>query len=467
MKRLYLRIYLIVIASLALFALLAGLAWVLFAGPDDESRGKAILAEAVAELVPGNESAIHNQAVLERWHRRLNVAIALFDGQGVLVAQAGSVAGDPRPADFKREDGRYRGRWNSLWLALPDGRFIGARALDGRHFWAGGESEPGPGEGPAGLLGFLVLIGVAVALAAWWPARQMTRRLESLQRTVDAFGAGDLQARAQIRGRDEIAKLAAHFNESAERTSALLRSQRSLLANASHELRSPLARIRIAVELSGKRTLSADERIPIQQELQRNVTELDELVEEVLTASRLDAADAATRVRDPVDLTGLVAEECARLDIEPDLERLEIVGDARLLRRLIRNLLENARRYGGEPQDIAVTLIGRRDAAARDGPARDRAAGDRVKARGRLSRPSGSGIALAVCDRGPGVPPEERERIFEPFYRARGASEESGGVGLGLSLVRQIAQHHGGQVRCFERTGGGSCFEVLLPAQQV
>ncbi|MEO8409909.1 MAG: HAMP domain-containing sensor histidine kinase [Propionivibrio sp.] len=451
MKRLYLRIYLIVIASLALFALLAALGWILFVGSDDESEGKAVLAEVVAELVPRQESAGYNQAVLERWHQRLSVALALFDRQGQLIAQAGAVAGDARPADFKRDDQRYRGRWHALWLPLPDGRFIGARALDGRHAWPGNGPGSGPIQGLAGLLGFLALIGVAVALAAWWPARQMTRRLESLQQSVDAFGAGDLQARAPIRGRDEIARLAAHFNESAERIGALLRSQRSLLANASHELRSPLARIRMAVELSGKRTLPADERSRIQQELQRNVAELDELVEEVLTSSRLDAADATTRVRDRIDLTGLVAEECARLNIEPDLDALEIVGDARLLRRLIRNLLENACRHGGRPQAIAVTLVGQRDGAA----------GDKAKAHNRQSH---SGIVLAVCDHGPGVPAEERERIFEPFYRARGASEKTGGVGLGLSLVRQIAQHHGGQARCLERTGGGSCFEVWLPA---
>ena len=437
MKRLYLRIYLIVIASLALFAVLAGLGWVLFAGPGYESGGKAILSDVVAELVPPEAPDARNQAMLERWHKRLNVAIALFDRQGAVVAQAGSVAGDLSAADFERDEARHRGRWNSMWLALPDGRFIGARALDGRHFWSQFGSGSGhgssPEEGPAGLLGFLAFIGVAVALVAWWPARQMTRRLESLQRSVDAFGAGDLQARARVGGCDEIAKLAAHFNESAGRIGALLRSQRSLLANASHELRSPLARIRMAVELSGKRTLSADQRSQIQQELQRNVAELDELVEEVLTASRLDAADSAMRVRDAVDLTGLVAEECARLDIEPDLARLEFVGDARLLRRLIRNLLENACRYGGRPQDIAVSLARQRD------------------------------IVFSVCDRGPGVPADERERIFEPFYRARGASEEAGGVGLGLSLVRQIARHHGGQARCLERTGGGSCFEVRLP----
>ena len=101
---------------------------------------------------------------------------------------------------------------------------------------------------------------------------------------------------------------------------------------------------------------------------------------------------------------------------------------------MIRNLLENARRHGGgTPIDVAV-------------------------------KRAGGGVALRVCDRGPGVPEAERERIFEPFYRLAGASERAGGVGLGLALVRQIARKHGGDVKCLPRDGGGSCFEVVLPA---
>jgi signal transduction histidine kinase len=113
---------------------------------------------------------------------------------------------------------------------------------------------------------------------------------------------------------------------------------------------------------------------------------------------------------------------------------------AKLLRRLVRNLLENARRYGtsgSETQEgggIALSL-------SQQGPA----------------------VLIVVCDHGPGVPPEYRDRIFEPFFRLPGASERVGGVGLGLSLVKSIAQRHGGQVRCITRSGGGACFEVSLP----
>jgi signal transduction histidine kinase len=108
-------------------------------------------------------------------------------------------------------------------------------------------------------------------------------------------------------------------------------------------------------------------------------------------------------------------------------------GEERLLRRAVRNLLENARRYGGDGVEARL------DAA--DGAVR-----------------------LIVCDRGPGVPEAYRERIFEPFFRLPGHAEREGGVGLGLALVRQIAERHGGEVRCAPREGGGSCFTLTLPA---
>jgi signal transduction histidine kinase len=245
---------------------------------------------------------------------------------------------------------------------------------------------------------------------------------------VEALGAGDLGARVQVEGRDEVAALAASFNRSAERIAGLVNAHKTLLANASHELRSPLARIRMAVEM-----LKADARPALRAELERDIAELDALVDEILLASRLDAAPAP-EAREDVDVLALAAEECARVDAALEGETVTVRGDRRLLRRMIRNLLENARRYGaGSAIDVAV---------------RKTAAG---------------GAELRVCDRGPGVPADERERIFEPFYRPAGARERAGGVGLGLALVRQIARRHGGEARCRAREGGGSCFEVLLP----
>ena len=160
------------------------------------------------------------------------------------------------------------------------------------------------------------------------------------------------------------------------------------------------------------------------------VAELDALVEEVLLASRL-GADAEPGPRDAVDLLAAAAEEAARVDVAVEGTDIVVEGSERLLRRALRNLLENARRYGGDDVSLAI-------------------------------EPEGAFARVRVCDRGPGVPEAMRELIFEPFFRLPGHSEQAGGVGLGLSLVKQIAERHGGSVRCEARDGGGSCFVLMV-----
>jgi signal transduction histidine kinase len=298
--------------------------------------------------------------------------------------------------------------------------------------------------GSLGLAALVLLLFLAVAAGAWPVVRRLTRRLEDLQRGVETFGSGTLSHRVDASGRDEVAAVAASFNRAAERVETLVRSHQTLLANASHELRSPLARLKMAVALLEDAPSAQRQRL--RAEIDENVRELDALVEEVLLASRLDAAqDAGTR--EPVDILALAVEEAARAEAEvtglppPDGRPVgdppplpPIAGDERLLRRALRNLLENARRYGGG-REIVVQV----------GPL------------------AGGGVQLRVCDRGPGVPAAWRERIFEPFLRLPGHAEREGGVGLGLSLVRQIAQRHGGQARCEARPGGGSCFVLDIP----
>ncbi|CAN5537609.1 hypothetical protein BH10PSE16_BH10PSE16_29950 [soil metagenome] len=293
---------------------------------------------------------------------------------------------------------------------------------------------------PFGFGWILGLVGLAVALGAYPVMRRLTLRLEALQRGVERWGAGDLSARINTEGHDEVAFLARRFNHAAERIETLMESHKSLLANASHELRSPLARIRMGLEL-----MSVDMASPQRMEISRSISELDQLIDEILLASRLDTKQADAEPFETLDLTGLAAEECARVNAElqaelgtgPDADHsLTVQGSARLLRRLIRNLLENARRYG--QGDISLEL-------AQTGT------GSQQRA------------IIKVHDRGPGVPSAQRERIFEPFYRLPGASEREGGVGLGLALVKSISERHGGTVRCEERPGGGASFIVELP----
>lgn len=283
---------------------------------------------------------------------------------------------------------------------------------------------------PYSLLWMFGLVAAAVALGAYPVVRRLTKRLEGLQNGVERWGQGDLSHRLPEGGRDEVAFLAQRFNIAAARVQALLVAHKTLLANASHELRSPLTRIRMGLELLRDASPAA------RDEIARNIRELDQLIDEILLASRLDASPIDIGTVEPVDMIGLCAEECAQagaeLDVPSGQTSLMVQGVPRLLHRVVRNLLDNARRHAAGDVHLSLQL-------------------------------EGGFAVIRVSDRGPGVPPDLRERIFEPFYRLPGASERDGGVGLGLALVKSIAQRLGGSVRCEDRTGGGACFVVELP----
>ena len=450
LRSLYLRIYLTVLAALALFALVSG--WLVQRHFDQErerfvataQERAAAWGELLQRSLPGADAPPPQQAeALGEWSERLRLPLALDDAQGVRIGASDSfprreAEGGPgarRALAVRLEDGR------TLWMVRPPLRAggPGRPGMDGgRHMGGPPDGRPPPAWWPVvvppgglGMAALLLLLFAAVAGGAWPVVRRLTRRLEALKRGVEAFGAGALHQRVSEQGRDEVAALGASFNRAAERIERLLRSHQSLLANASHELRSPLARLKMAVALL--EDAPEAQRESLKREIHANIGELDALVDEVLLASRLDAAAAPLR-RDEVELLGLAAEEAARFHAEVEGEALQVPGDEKLLRRALRNLLENAQRYGGG--EVAVSV--RRGA---DGHAE-----------------------LCVCDRGPGVPEDCRERIFEAFFRLPGHAEREGGVGLGLALVRQIAQAHGGSVHCEPRDGGGSCFRLVLPA---
>lgn len=420
MRRLYVQIFLTVVAALFVFALLAGIAWRLVG----ESRWTTSTREAVSELIyaalpPADAPRAAHQEALDRIAGKLRHDIAIYGADGVPLARLGRKL--PAPDAASPTSGWLRGRGAPAWsLRLPDGRWLVARLHRG--------SRP-----PLVGLGVtLALLALGVAVGAFPVVRRLTRRLERLRVGVDALGAGDLSARVPVEGRDEVAALAETFNRAAGRIEALVAAHKKLLANASHELRSPLARIRMAI---GMHAEGSDPKL--RAEMERDVAELDVLIDEILLSSRLDAFDDRAVLED-VDLLALAAEECARVGAEAQGDPVILRGEPRLLRRLLRNLIENARRHGAEsPIDVTV-----------------RRTGD-------------TRTEVRVCDRGPGVPESERERIFEPFYRMPGASERDGGVGLGLALARQITRRHAGEVRCEVREGGGSCFVVELPTAGV
>ena len=396
-SHLYVRIWLAVVGTVMVLIFLVGAAWRLSRDPPQLTIREVLVHNAAGDVI------------------------------GKAQTKPDRRAGDDLEFDVVTNDGQ------SMYLLLPrPKRPLGANAWERPNFgltfgW------------------MLMVVGVAVALGAYPIMRRLTLRLEALQRGVERWGAGDLSARVNTSGRDEIAFLAERFNNAAERIETLMESHKSLLANASHELRSPLARIRMSLELTPLARSS-----PQRMEISRSITELDQLIDEILLASRLDAKQADAEPFESLDLTGLAAEECARTNAELSAELGGVAGDSvdtsahslmvqgspRLLRRLIRNLLENARRYSTGDVNLALAKI---------------RVGSRTLA------------VITVQDRGPGVPEAQRERIFEPFYRLPGASERDGGVGLGLALVKSIAQRHNGTVRCEARPGGGASFIVELP----
>jgi len=411
MQRLYLQIYLAFLAILVVFAVLAGAAWHHggLAPEDQETLNGA--ASLIAQRLPAGGDPGGQEQALRGLASTLRLDLSLWSADGQAIASIGERL--PYPGPLARS-GWMPARGGPVgFLRLPDGRWLVAR--HGHRRFA-----------RVGLLAVLSLLAVAVAIGAYPVARRLTRRLERLRVGVEGLGAGDLKARVGVEGRDEVAALATSFNRAADRIEALVGAQRALLASASHELRSPLARIRVALELMGA------ERPDLRERVARDIGELDDLIGELLLASRLQAAELLDR-REEVDLLGLVAEEAARSGAEATGEPAVVRGDARLLRRLVRNLLENAARHGAPPVEVSVQ-----------------------NAHGR--------VRLRVCDRGPGVPDDERERIFAPFYRPSSRPPGDGGSGLGLALVRQIARGHGGEVLCLPREGGGTCFEVDLPA---
>jgi signal transduction histidine kinase len=410
-KRLYLQIYATLVAVLALFALLWSWLWAAAMSPHEARMFEGIARVAGLALPPADAPAPRLDAALVEISDALLSDISVYGPDGALLGHTG----EPVPWVPDDDPLRHERHQYVFQIPLPDGR-----ALAARHRYEHGLLRE--------LALSLAVLAAAVAVGAWPLVRRLTGRLERLRARIDALGEGDLSARVEVEGRDEVAELAARFNRAAERIEGLVDAQRMMLAGASHELRTPLARIRVAAEL-----LAGEARPDLRDRIERDVAELDDGIEELLLASRLESAPALDAAQ-PVDLLALVAEEAARTGAEAGGQPLAVRGDARLLRRLVRNLLENAQRHGGgSPVEARVE-------PAADGRAR-----------------------LRVDDAGPGVPDAERERIFAPFYRPPGSRESGSGFGLGLALVRRIARLHGGEARCLARPGGGTRFEVELP----
>ncbi|MBN9338505.1 MAG: HAMP domain-containing protein, partial [Comamonadaceae bacterium] len=282
-QRLYLRIWLAVVGGVAVLTLLVGWAWRIAA----EQNSQALAP-------PPREIVLRDAA-----------------GQPLLAGQATRLPGPPDEGIAMRIEGLDG---NTYHLQMSPRQERGGPGGPHRSPEAAFWLRP-----PFGFLWMLGLVSLAVVVGVFPIIRRLLQRLETLQRSVQRFGEGDLSVRVPEGGQDEVADLARQFNAAAARIEALMDAHKSLLANASHELRSPLTRIRMGLELMGAGSAPSP---AFRQEIERNIAELDQLIDEILLASRLDAREADMGTLEAIDLVGLAAEECARvgaeLDIAPD-----------------------------------------------------------------------------------------------------------------------------------------------------
>jgi signal transduction histidine kinase len=288
------------------------------------------------------------------------------------------------------------------------------------------------------------LLLLLLALASLPFARSLVRPLKQLVAVVERFGEGDLTARSGLARRDELGDLSRAFDAMASRLEVAVRSEKELLANVSHELRTPMSRIRVVLELAEEDPGRAQALL---REISADLADLERLVNAVLEATRYDVGalskGAALPLQAaPLDVRALLTDARASffvanpertLELQLPTELPQPMGDARLLRRVVDNLLENARRYSDGP----ITLCARVDAGQ---------------------------VELSVKDQGIGISAEDLKHVFTPFFRTdRSRSRATGGVGLGLALSRRIVEAHRGTIELSSVEGQGTTAVVRLP----
>jgi two-component system sensor histidine kinase CpxA len=448
-RSLFLRIFLSFwVATLAVLATTAAVAWYRF--DQDQSslpNNRQLAAEASKRLLAGGLSALYGYIdEVEAKYAGRHIYIVNQDGydilQRVLPPTYRSYANRLKDAGFFSRNPPPSGRDDPLLLTPlftdRDGTVYTLMI---------GPREP-LGAFQSTDVRFVVLAFALVisGLVCWWLARYVSKPLERLQTSARSLAAGNLEARVGeefSRRRDELGVLARDFDTMADHVRSLLASKEDLLRAMSHELRSPLARLRVASGLARRPNSDIGKQLDrIELEAER----LDTLIGQMLQLSQLRAAKP-TLVRDPVELTSLLGEvvEDARLEAsaaEKNVdwtagESLWLEGDHALLRSAIENVLRNAVRFTDPHSAVAVSL------------AREQ-----------------RNAVIVIQDRGPGVPEAELDRIFEPFYRvAESRDRDSGGTGLGLAITSRIVGLYGGEVRAQNAPSGGLSVEIRLPLQ--
>ena len=455
MRSLFVRIFLSYWVAQALFLVLAILVTLAIRPSGEISSVQAqqsrFLSEAVQAYLAGGEDGARKylRSVRDSQHVRLYV----FDEQGREL-----LGRQPPEWIIRVERGQTRTA-ETFWGRLKPMQFLrqSMTAADGHRYTLVIELSPEQHMlfGPHGVPGLGILIAIiSSGLVCYILARYLTSPIVQLRAATQKLASGDLSARAGLPGsrrHDEMAELMRDFDRMAERLENLVNAQSRLLTDISHELRSPLARLNVALELARQR--SGNEARSALDRIDRETNRLNELIQRLLTIARLESGDESIE-RLPVHLEQIVHDIAKDAAFEAQsrhcqveatvVDNCVVLGSASLLHSAIENVVRNAIRYTQEGTSVQVRLeqgVGIEN--------------DTLQ---------GPEAVVRVTDSGPGVPEDALDKLFRPFYRiddARG--RQTGGVGLGLAISDRAVRLHGGTIRVANRPQGGLLVEIRLP----
>jgi len=456
--KLYIKIFLSFLLILVITEILIFALFIIQAGRSFHSRmdpyinAHVLIAKELAEdkikLTPG--VAISQNKDLRNTIRRLGQAYSskvwLTDegGRTLMKSFSGDIPktlSDSRwrpvkdSADFELYR-RRRGGWQ--WYGIIP---VQIEAEDTGHLHL--YFEKAERDHPEGLVPGLVIIGIVIALLVLPVSRYITKRIRGLAESASRITEGDLSHRATVKGKDEIGELGRAFNRMADKLEKMIQGGKELTANISHELRSPLARIRVAEELLREKCDATGEK-ELKRHLdsiQGDIEEMDRLIGQILDLSKMDLHDVPLNLED-MDPPAMIDELLEKLQPAIGLKAVRLtkefsfnqpfVGDRKALRTAFSNVLDNAAKFVPEKGNLIVKVI-----------------------------PENDWLKISITNSSDPISPEDLERIFEPFYRQRETSKR--GSGLGLAITKKIIERHGGSIRAVNSPEGLE-IQILIPS---
>ncbi len=393
-----------------------------------EPRARALALQAVS-VVNLTRAALVNADPF----RRRELLVELNEREGIRIYP---VTNEEQLAPL-RPEGRLERVASRVRAQLGEAtRFAAARdgmrgfwvsfLIDEDEFWVRLPRERFEPDFGLGWVGWGAALLALALLGAWLIASRISRPLRAIAGAAQAVGRGERPAALSEDGPTELSSVSAAFNRMAGDLEAMERERAMVLAGISHDVRTPLSRLRLALEMSGADPAAA-------QGMSADIEEMDQVIGQFLEFARDD--DERRETQDPGAMLDEIGEHYARLGRKVEVRKGELapLAFARMaLRRAVSNLIENALRYAGEPVEVQA----RRD---------------------------GAEVVIEVLDRGPGIPEGEAERLKRPFTRLDEARSGRGGSGLGLAIVERVARAHGGRLELGPRAGGGLAAKLVLP----